>query len=465
MAGIEISSAKDLKAWLEDKPTEVSVVLASRAALRVFPLLIKSSKYHNFDKAILLPVCRGMPLPWVAAKYPTHGKGLKVSAPAFWKSVSLDVAFLASGEGRGEDWASASSALARYRLWPNDMPKNMQRHWRDMAAYFNENKQDNWHVWKKWYEARLNGRPTLNASSAMNEEVDLAIAKIADKDWKKGPAHVNGLIAKLFAEAEGELLPDEVEDVESMPQEVPSQRPASLRPEWQNGRLTLPSDPLADDFTGGDIEQAFLSLKNSLNDFIKDLKENETNVDGRVIKRLQRMADNVPLATPAQHELISFAKYEKTLSSMVVKAHQEWSDITAAEFETLVWQFQKVVDKFPEWRSFKEEANKEPISEEAAENVHQAGEAFAKDMASEIAKEFISPIVVTAFKHVWTYLDDKLSHEAVRNYAIDSMFAAEDTVQSLSNILKPLLTDYMKGIKRGASIRLQKNVLSRLEAF
>ena len=52
--------------------------------------------------------------------------------------------------------------------------------------------EEGWRVWIDWYETRLVGR-------AANVEFELGMLKIREDDWSQGPAHVNGIIAKLIA--------------------------------------------------------------------------------------------------------------------------------------------------------------------------------------------------------------------------------------------------------------------------
>ncbi|MEP6355863.1 MAG: hypothetical protein ABJ081_04200 [Hyphomicrobiales bacterium] len=74
MAELKISSKEDFEKWLEGKPREVSITLASRTALRVFPLVGDTAHLKDFDKIIVSPTLWANTLSWVAAKHPTHDK-------------------------------------------------------------------------------------------------------------------------------------------------------------------------------------------------------------------------------------------------------------------------------------------------------------------------------------------------------------------------------------------------------
>ena len=63
---------------------------------------------------------------------------------------------------------------------------------------------EDWRVWTDWYDAWLTGAPWLPQLSARaREELEVAICLIPDADWKKGPAHVNGIIQRMVDEAVG----------------------------------------------------------------------------------------------------------------------------------------------------------------------------------------------------------------------------------------------------------------------
>ena len=260
MTKFKIESEEDFRAWLEGKPREVSVVLASRMALRVFPMVAHASYIEGFDKTIVLSIFWANILPWVAAKYPTHDKDLEIAVHAttaatttatmatahattattatiattttrvasahattaaahaahatsttagattdFWEALTTDCLWM-QNEGH-----HAASILAAKPLWLNEVPKLVDRAWHDLTTVL-RNKDYNWWVWINWYEARLHGHPTIDAPADIVRELDLGIALIDEKLWKKGPLAVNAEVQRLIDEAKEEARERE-EDV------------------------------------------------------------------------------------------------------------------------------------------------------------------------------------------------------------------------------------------------------------
>lgn len=105
------------------------------------------------------------------------------------RSANLTAAALSADATELEaDWSKAADALTR-PLWPMGQPE-----WAKKAtAHFLETLQnagDDWDVWARWYQDRLDGVPP-------DPDFILAIARIPEADWDKGPAHVNAIIKRL----------------------------------------------------------------------------------------------------------------------------------------------------------------------------------------------------------------------------------------------------------------------------
>jgi len=512
MAEFEIRSKEALEAWLDGKPREISAVLASRLAMRVFPLIRQVSSQKNFEPDILLPLCRVMILAWVAGKYPAHGRDFDFTfvvrtafddvadavctafdAAAFassatfdagafafafafdaaayaaayaadpaaaaadiWASLEADCNWLVGAAG-SEDTLSAdhASALAGRRLWPNHMPEWAKEEWQDLKVFM-ERAGNDWPVWIRWYEARLSGRPSLDAPGDIVEKLDLNIARIDEEDWKKGPAHANAMIAGFYEEAEQEARERE----QALSTGIPDQTPAAIKPVWQDGILTLPAASVADDFADGSIEEVFAALKEEILSRVSNLEKNETNIDQRIITYLKALAEKVPEQVPPQHELFQLAHHEITLASLSRNTQDELSALGAAQFESLVWLFRETMDKFPEWRAFKRKPSEKAMSKENAEDVSKLVEDFIVDMASETAKTFISPLLVTAFQHLAKILSVKLE-DPLRDFQIEIAFRAQDLLDGLANTFKAIASELLKAFKEGASEeakRLAKNL-------
>ena len=249
LSPLQAHDRASLEVWMADMPREFVVVTATRAVLRALPMFVRDLNGESTDefRAILLRSLRalatantGMTWPrrisetWHVAvaveshvqfgisiaersnhvtaacicsaltaivrlfAYPTAYILHSASATSVandlvgagaWEAVSGDAERLAAAWAGTSSAALLASGLQRQPLWPERIPSLSSRAWTTLKISLPSD--ENWWVWVDWYEDRLMGRQS-------NQALEFARVTIADKEWKRSPAHVNRLIAQLM---------------------------------------------------------------------------------------------------------------------------------------------------------------------------------------------------------------------------------------------------------------------------
>lgn len=114
---LEIKDQDSLQRWLEDKPVEWAQLIALRAALRVFPLVLEVLENTERERpasiqALTLSVWRCLVMSSIARKYPTDDmRAAAHASAAFHASASASVR-TASADYRAYTAAFTASASA-----------------------------------------------------------------------------------------------------------------------------------------------------------------------------------------------------------------------------------------------------------------------------------------------------------------------------------------------------------------
>ena len=115
----------------------------------------------------------------------------------YWDAVRHDFGYLQAVKGGMDASRQVVSALFGERLWLNDMPVWAGRTWAEFKDQLPD--AEGWAVWVEWYEARLVGRPSIEA-------IEVARLTILEDDWKGGPQRANLEIARAIQEEPDPLV-------------------------------------------------------------------------------------------------------------------------------------------------------------------------------------------------------------------------------------------------------------------
>ena len=228
---VEVTNREGLEKWLKGKSYEVVVTIAARSGLRVFPLTIsgkanKEARQHDIifisARALLnssvAPISPTDEIKRAAVSSSYASASVSTTSPAAFATAissdsaafalsvnSFDATVLASSAvssfGAAAVWKAVSKDIAAFEkgadvatvlglpLWQGENP--IANIWQQQRSYLKLHPID-WSFWIDWYQRILDGRP-------QNWDMLEEIALIDPKDWDKGAAHVNGLIAEIQA--------------------------------------------------------------------------------------------------------------------------------------------------------------------------------------------------------------------------------------------------------------------------
>ena len=281
----EFRDRGDLERWLDQHQHDVSVAVATRAALRTLPLLAGDPRFDGTTSdadrmlsAVVLPVLWALCTSWAAAVYPARLQDLGSSANRAANAISYAnlVAAVSAAEAAAMAAASAASytyttfepltyaaeavdtvistsigdyalrglmddvyaahdgiqmdVLSRGPLWLFFIPDPAERQWKRLRSIL-LSAGDDWDVWVDWYEARLRGDPA-------EEDLEISRATLPDELWKEGPAAVNARIKELVAEHEARKREREPESPEAL-LETLVQDPAGATIDLVDGQLGI----------------------------------------------------------------------------------------------------------------------------------------------------------------------------------------------------------------------------------
>ena len=365
---VEITNSKQLEEWLRDKPAEVGIAIAARAALRTVPFLtdLVQRDLEKYATDIMLPVFRAMAASWLAGTWPSQGAAFRSAglsaalsadlaadsaalsadsaglsadfAAAFWSSISPDVTAINN--------QSPVRQMMGSPLWVASTPEWVSDKWPVLRKQL-VSLDSNWRVWTDWYDDRLRGAEDPR-SRPLVEELELARVLIPDEDWRKGPAHVNALIADMEAHYRAA---------------TPAQRPAIIEVAYgEDGRLhRVPSAPPgARDDAQADRQRAAWQAHSEQ---LAELEEmNPGGNEPRFGSALKAYRAALGL-TFDEMNVIALGVHGSRIDAYAARADDTFLEDIASEVVALSAAHGLFIRQFPEWLNYVADASGEPTGD------------------------------------------------------------------------------------------------------
>jgi hypothetical protein len=351
------------------------------------------------------------------------------AAADIWSAVSFDVAFIENG--------ASPITLASQRLWPNGAPSwaedAWKKLWSDLPA------KDNWWVWTNWYHSVLSGE-------TLSEEHSLIYVTVPESEWKIGPAAANAWIAARLKET-GEKAPEESDlppSSESQPISIPAPKPATIEPIIRAGKIALPDGAAEPELDAEAFNQALRALRSLIINLANDL-DGEANIDKRAIGFLHRIGEGIPDDAPTQAQLFELAHQQETLEDYGKKVAAEWPDLLASRYLGVVRAFDGTMRQFAKWRSFKQNALKDRLTEEQRDNAPALAKKFADALRDSANAEHVESAIPSVIENMAREIDREAEDAPPRERGAGADTRAEDLITSIDNTIKRIGDVAVKG--------------------
>lgn len=278
-------------------PTTKVRKAADHAAAAAYLAQGEASNSNLYDSAALTAALTAAePAAWAAAdaayavanEAPSYSSATAVDAAnavsiadaatvtTFWESVRNDLRFLSP--------AQDYMGLYETPLWAGEQvePADLRPKWADLRDTLLQDAAD-WSFWIGFYEAMLHGR-------AQNWEMLTEIALLPDEDWRKGPLHMNPLIAEVV-EKHSRASARAIED------SLASQQLRAAIADFTYDQLAqlMRMVPFIDDIrdisdpsVARDRTNKLSELHDGLSDLAQDIRDADKNVPAHLLRNLDR---------------------------------------------------------------------------------------------------------------------------------------------------------------------------------
>ncbi|WP_167730257.1 hypothetical protein [Terasakiella sp. SH-1] len=457
----QVQNRKEFEAWLKEQDRWVSVAMAARIGLRVLPklgpVIVQDPK--EYSATIVLPVFRAIAVPWVAGTRPTQGTEFRAAYAAdaaaaayaavyaayaaaaayaavyaadadadaaavyaadaaaaayaayaaaayvnIWEEIHLDIAAIETG-------ATVEQLMER-PLW-GKMPDDVKEHWQELKQAL-LGLDENWQVWTQWYEDRLISGPKPNGRPVYYP-LEKERVLIPDEDWEKGPAHVNGLIARIEERYRGISEPS-------------GQQAASLeferKPNGKIGRQPLQPQKAEDEEQAEIWREAWEGIRFSFDDLLE-------MQPARNLPRLQPILKRYDRALSQDFDdmsVVQLGQMGQRLLELLNRNTDMLSDDVTGEISALLASHHDFIRQMPRWQKFLAARNDDIGKEDVALSLTLGHQSIEEP---EMLEKEAAEDVELSLKSVEDVLDEGEEQE---EWLKDKSLPA-DHVRSMDNLM------------------------------
>ncbi len=307
-------------------------------------------------------------------------------------------------------------------LWDGAVPKWSMRQWSRLSSSLL--KQDKgWAFWINWYEAVLVGKSSVPTKTYSD------ILRIPESVWLEETEIVNAEISKrLEYISEDDETPTKIQSLD-----IPPLRAAAIEPIVRGDRLTLSGSSIKSDLERGSLPAALKALKNEITSLVSDLQFD--NIDPRFSVYLQKLERALPTRAPKQIQLFEVAHKLEVLESYSDTVNEEWPNLLAARYHSMVRAYDRTMRQFPKWREFNYNASISHTMEIAGTKVESATVATVDALRDNSISDHIDSRLPSALDKILASLDLRRERDFI---PVSKSKLQSDILDSINNTFKTI---------------------------
>lgn len=470
---VNVRDRGEFEAWLRTQPHKTVTLIAARAALRVTPYLGQKGRTERAAYLVLPSfwalasalcvasstsphdVLQASSASSAAAAYADEADAYTAggtsetagdfAAVAAAEAADADAAAAVEAAETAEAYAAADDAsshiylqkdidhllsgedlLQKLPLWhEGDIPADLQRRW----AQFRKDllKQDkNWSVWTDWYEALIKGNaPFMGIIEIGDPNAGHYGRCTFPKDYYRDPPRLN---AALRAVIDGYWAKTR--------KTIPPKKPASIRPIFKNGRLSLNPTPLDPELEAELAAANLQAVRNEMRELAEDVRlRGNVNADPAV--HLERTANLIPDGIPDALTLFGLVRKQAILMECLSMINDQWPDGLAAHYRANCSELSKALDMFLDRRTARRQSIKSELEDQELDVVMVDMQAQTDILRDDDNADIIDVEISDA-------LDGIAEDYAEATSEASKIIIATDMVESQNNLLKTLAEEGLK---------------------